>query len=81
MTLLSILRIVASDEILQIGEGHRMLFQREVHIRPQIVKPNIASIVFIGGAACEEQDIGLDALRVENSRRQTQNSMKIALVH
>ena len=52
----AIFRIVAPDEILQIGKGHGMLFEGKVHIGPQIVDPDFLGLAFGAGRTLIKED-------------------------
>ena len=70
---------IAGDKVFQIVIAERLCYQREVHIRAQIVKPDVfrAVSVFNRRHLVKEKHVRLDALRVKDSGRQAQNGMQI----
>lgn len=78
---MSVIWIVALDEVLEIlvlegiGLESEMLIGSKV-VDPQLLGPGILT----GGFAVEEQHVGFDSLRVEYARGQTQQSMNIAFM-
>lgn len=52
----AIFRIVALNKILQIGEGHGMLFEGKVHIGPQIIEPDFLGLAFRAGRTLIKED-------------------------
>ena len=78
---MSILRVVAVDEVRQILEAHRFLLQRMVDIGPVVVEPDLLRPgIRAGFVIVEEDHIGLDALRVEHAGRQAQDSMQVRII-
>jgi len=62
------LGIVARDEVVEVAALERIFFEREVFVGAQIVNPELICPGFFSGRfAVEEEDVGLDALRVEDA--------------
>jgi len=61
--LVPIVRVVASDEVVEIVAGEALLLQGEVHVRAEVIEPHLfGPRLLAGGLAVEEEDVGLDAL-------------------
>ena len=76
--------IISRERPFKVGKmfaAERIGHAERWHIRPQVVKPNFASIVKVARATSEEQDVCLDALGIKNFRRQSQNRVQVAFVH
>jgi len=59
----------------------RARLEREVHVGAEVVDPKLLGPRgFGGGLAVEEQDVGLDALSIEDAGRQAQERMNVAFV-
>jgi very-short-patch-repair endonuclease len=76
----AVLRVVAGHELVQVGPLQRVRLQREVHVRPQVVHPQLLRPgLLLGRLGVEEQDVGLHALGVEDAGRQPQQRVDVAL--
>ena len=51
------------------------------HVRAQVVEPDFFGVAMVRLAAREEEHVRLDALRVEDARRQAQDGVQVALLH
>ncbi len=70
--------VVALDEILQILETHRLLFQRVMHIGAVVVVPDLLrQRVWVRLPVIEEDHIRLHARLVEYSSRQPQDRVEV----
>ena len=79
--LVAIFGIVAADEVVQVGAGEGVGLQREVLVGAEVVDPErLGPWRFAGRLAVEEEDVGLDALGVEDAGGQPQQGMDIAIV-
>ena len=71
-------RVIAGDEILQVGKDHRVLFQREMHIRAKIVNPHFFGLrIRARRTTVKENYIRFDTRLVEYTGRQAQDRMEI----
>jgi hypothetical protein len=76
----AVLWIVARDEVIEIAALQRILLEREMFVRAQVVNSELLCARFFGGGfAVEEENIGLDALGVPDSRRQTEQGVDVGL--
>ena len=76
--LIAVFRVVAGDEILQVRKLHRVLFQREVDIRAEVVDPDGLRLRFgAGGTLVKKDDVRFDAGLIKDAGRQAQNCMQI----
>lgn len=57
-------RIVAGNKIVEVGTLERVLFEGEVHVRPQVVDPELRRprLFVSGGFSVEKEDVCLHAL-------------------
>ena len=70
-------RVVVGNELLQIVEAQRFLFEGVVDVGAIVVKPDLFSPRFLtGGVVVEEQHIGLDAVGVEDAGGQAQDGVQ-----
>ena len=81
LALMAVRRVVALDEIRQVIEAHRLLFQGVVHIgaivvEPHILRPRVRTRLVV----IEKYYVGLDAVGVKDSRRQPQDRMQISVL-
>ena len=77
----AVLRIVAGNEVIQVGALEGIFLEREVLVCAQIVNPELlCPRLFLGGLAVEEKDVGLHALGVENAGGQAQQCVDIGLL-
>ena len=75
---MSILGIIALYKILEVSVLHRILLQGKVHIRPQVIDPDLLGLhIGARGTLIEKDDIRLDAGFVEDTGRQAQDRMQI----
>ena len=78
---LSVARSVARYEVLEVGDGERVGLEREVLVRPQVVDPERRRPRGLTGRLpVEEQDVGLDALGVEDARREPEQRVEVVLL-
>jgi hypothetical protein len=74
----TVLRIVAGNEIVQISAFEGILLEREVLVRAQIVNPEfLCPGLFLGGFAIEEEDIRFNALGVPEARSKDQSPVSL----
>src|SRR5207248_2510775 len=60
--------VVAGDELVEVSALERPGLEREVHIGAQVVDPErLGPRRLAGGLAVEEENVGLDALGVEDA--------------
>lgn len=59
----------------------RVRLAEALHIRAEVVIPDLFCVVVVTAAAREEEDVRLDALRVENAGRQAQDRVEVAFLH
>lgn len=79
--LVAIFRTVAGDEVVEVGALQRIGFQGEVLVGAEVVDPKrLGPGSFAGGLAVEEEDVGLDALGVEDAGGQAEKGVHIAFV-
>ena len=65
--------IVAGDEVVEVAALQRIFFECEMFVGAQVVDPELLSPRLLRGwFAVEEQDVGLDALCVEDAGRQSE---------
>ena len=77
----AVLRVVASDEVVEVGPGQLVGFQSEVLVCAAVIDPQLLRPGFLaGGLAIEEKHVCLYSLRVENAGWQAQQGMNVALV-
>ena len=78
---MAVLWIVAGDKVVEVATLKRIFFEREVFVGPQVVDPELVGPRFLCcGFAVEEEDVGLDALGVEDAGGQTQQGMNVGLL-
>ena len=78
---MTILRIAARHEVVEVGALERILLQREVEIRAEVINPqSFRPRLLTRRLAIKEQHVGLYSLRVENARRQTQQRVDVSLI-
>src|SRR5712692_4495474 len=76
-----VLGSVARNEIVQVVALEWLRLQREVHVGPEVVDPEASGPRRLArGLPVKEQDVRLYPLRVEDTRRQAQKGVHIALV-
>jgi hypothetical protein len=56
-------------------------FTEGVHVRPHIIDPDRLGITAISIASCEEEHVRVDALRIEDPSRQTEDRFQAAQLH
>jgi hypothetical protein len=77
----AVLGVVAGHEIVQVGSLEWVRLQCEVHVRPQVIHPQLLGPgFFLGGFGIEKQHVGFDALGVENAGGQAQQGVDVALL-
>ena len=72
---------IALDELVKMAFFQRISFAEGGHIGAQVIEPNLMSVTFVLKTTGKEQNIGLDALSIENAGGQTKNGMQVALLH
>ena len=78
---MAVVGVVAGDEIVEVAVAHRILFQRESQVGSEVVYPQfLRPRGFAGGFAIEEQHVCLDALRIKDARRESEQRMGIAFM-
>lgn len=77
----AVVRLIGLDEVLEILLAQRMRLAEGRHVRAQIVEPDFFGIALVGCAAREEEHVRLDALSVEDARRQAQDGVQVAFLH
>ena len=78
---MSVLWIIASDEIVKVGAFERVLLESEMLVGAKIVNPKLSRPRFFScGFAIEEEDVRLHTLRVEDAGRKTQQCVNIGLL-
>src|SRR5206468_9877398 len=81
MLLVTIVCIEARDEIREIVVLQTICLQREMLIRSQVINPQlVCPWLFSANALVEEENVCLHSLRIEDSGRQSQERMHIALL-
>ena len=76
--LVPILRVIAGDEIQQIGVLHRVLLQREVDIGAEIIDPyGLRLRLSAGRTLVEENDVCLYTRLIEDARGQAEDCVQI----
>ena len=78
---LAVVRLIRLDEVGEVLFAQRMRLAEGRHIRAQVVEPDFFGIAMVRLAAREEEHVRLDALRVEDARRQAQDGVQVALLH
>lgn len=77
---MTVLRVVAGQEVFEVGAAQRVFLQREVLVGAQIVDPHaLGPRFFAGRFSVEEDDIRLHALGVEEPSGQAQDGVDIGL--
>ena len=80
LALQAIIGVVTGHEVVQVGAGQRVVLQGEAAVGAQVVYPQpLGPRRFAGWFAVEEKHVGLDALGIEDARRQTQQGVDVAL--
>ena len=70
---MAVFRVIAGDEVVEVGALELVFFQGEVLVGPEIINSEFFRPGrFLRRFALEEKHVGLHALGVENSRRQAQ---------
>ena len=78
--LIAVFRMITGNEILQVGILHRILLQREMDIGAEIIDPHCLRLRFGAGWTLVEKDhVGLDAGFIEDTSRQTQDRVQVAV--
>ena len=62
-----------------LAQGVRLAEGR--HVRAQVVEPDFVRVPLVARAARKEEDVRLDALRVEDAGRQAQDGVEVAFFH
>ncbi len=74
--------MVACDELVEVGASEAVLLEGEVLVGAQVVEPDgLSPWGLTGWFAVEEDDVGLDALRVEDAGGQSQDGVQVAFMH
>jgi hypothetical protein len=73
--------VEASDEVVEVGPCEGVGFEGEVEVGAEVVDPEgPGSGGGAGGFAVEEEDVGLDAVGVEDAGGETEQGVDVALV-
>ncbi len=65
---MAVLWVVAGDEVVEVGALEGVFLEREVLVGAQVVDPELAGPRFLlCGFAIEEENVGLNSLRVEDA--------------
>lgn len=60
--------IVTYDKIIEVRAPERVFLEREVHVRPQVVDPELLGPrFFLRWLAVKKEDVGLHSLGIENA--------------
>lgn len=73
--------LIGLDEAREVLALERVSLAEGRHVRAQVVEPDFVRVPLVGRAARKEEHICLDALRIEDARRQTQDGVQVALLH
>lgn len=73
--------LIGLDEAREVLALERMCLAEGRHVRAQVVEPDFVRVPLVGCAAREEEHVCLDALRVEDAGRQSQDGVQVALLH
>ena len=73
--------LIGLDEAREVLALERVRLAEGRHVRAQVVEPDFFGIALVGRAAREEEHVRLDALRIEDARRQAQDGVQVALLH
>jgi len=77
----TVFRLVASYEILQIVIGHWVFLFREMDIGPEVIKPDLfCPGVFAGRFVLEKNDVCLDPLRIKYAGWKPENGMHVGIL-
>ena len=75
---------IGAEGFFEIGEvlaGERGALAELRHVGPEVIDPDFFGVVLVGGAPGEEEDVGFNALGVEDAGGETQDGVQVALVH
>src|SRR5690606_7688154 len=72
---------VGLDEGLEVLARERRPLAERRGVGAKVIDPDLLGIALVRGTAGEEEDVGLDALGVEDAGRQAQDRVEVALVH
>ena len=73
--------LIGPDEAREVLALERVRLAEGRHVRAQVVEPDFFGIALVGRAAREEEHVRLNALRIEDARRQAQDGVQVALLH
>ena len=73
--------LIGLDEAREVLALERVRLAEGRHVRAQVVEPDFVRVPLVGRAARKEEHVRLNALRVEDARRQTQDGVQVALLH
>ena len=77
---MAVLRVVTGDEVVEVAAFECVFFEGEMFVSPEVVDPELIGPRFLSGwFAIEEEDVGLDALGLEDASRQTQQGVNVGL--
>ena len=72
--------IVTGDEVVEVDAFECVFLEREMLVGAEIINPELCCPRFLScGFAVEEEDVRLDALRVEDAGWQTQQRVNVCL--
>ena len=75
---MTVLRVIALDEVHEVGIGHRVLFQREMDVGAEVINPHFLGLHFgTGRTFVKEDNICLYTRLVKNASWQTENGVQI----
>ena len=78
---MAVLRVVAGDEVVEVGALEGVFLEREMQVGAQVVDPELCRPrLLLGGFAVEEEDVRLHALRVEDAGGQAQERVDVGLL-
>ena len=73
--------LVGGDEAREVFFFQRVRLAEGGHVRAQVVEGDFVRVPLVARAAREEEDVRLDALRVEDARGQAQDGVEVAFLH
>src|SRR5207302_3428885 len=74
-------RLVAEDEVVEIGPSQLTGLEGKVLVRPEVVDPQLlCPRCLLGRLAVEEEHVRLDATGIEDARGQAQQCVDVALL-
>jgi hypothetical protein len=77
----AIVRVVASDELVEVAASQRVRLEREVFVRSMVVGPRLLRPRLLArDSSVEKEDVCLHALRAEDAGGQSQERADIVIV-